>query len=33
MDKLIKEINIDHLPFETIKEIAKPKDDDPLLYD
>ena len=29
----IKEINVDNIPFDTLKEIVVPKDDDPLLFD
>ena len=29
----IEEINIDDIPFERLKEIVLPKEDDPLLYD
>ena len=29
----IDEINIDNIPFETLKRIVTPKEDDPLLYD
>ena len=28
----IKEINIDNIPFEELKNIISPKEDDPLLY-
>ncbi len=32
-DEPVEEINIDNIPFEIIKEIVTPKDDDPLMYD
>ena len=32
-DESFEEINIDAIPFETIKNIVTPKSDDPLLYD
>lgn len=32
-EKMIQEINIDFIPFQALKEIFNPKDDDPLMYD
>jgi hypothetical protein len=32
-DELIEEHNIDEIPFEQLKAIVVPKEDDPLLYD
>jgi hypothetical protein len=32
-NKMVDEINIDHIPFEMLKRIVNPKEDDPLLYD
>jgi hypothetical protein len=32
-DELLEEHNIDDIPFEQLKTIVVPKDDDPLLYD
>ena len=32
-DELLEEISVDNIPFERLKEIVPPKEDDPLLYD
>jgi hypothetical protein len=32
-DNLFDEINIDFIPFDELKKIVPPKEDDPLLYD
>jgi hypothetical protein len=32
-DELLQEINVDSIPFEKLKEIVPPGDDDPLMYD
>lgn len=32
-DELIKEINVDFIPFDKLSEIVTPRKDDPLLYD
>ena len=32
-DDPLEEINIDNIPFEKLREIIPPKEDDPLLYD
>lgn len=32
-DSFSKEINVDSIPFDILKTIVIPKDDDPLLYD